>query len=419
MREILGGRGKTFLLVSSEKIEILNIRNNKTKRIGVEIQEEKVIFLSEEPIGKEDLYLIGFSDGSMGCISFVRNQEDMEIKSIIVNNSSLNIKANSIAQIGSFQSFVVLFLASETGDSAVAMLDIEEKKIKVVNRLNSCGPIVDFAYINETKRRSKLAVVGMNSIHVLSEGKYFFNEMSFFQPNVSRVWLFQSDIKTSKNIMICTGGSPIKETNEKRKRDEEPEEFTKLISFDPVNCISTEESGFDGSSVSLYINKTKKSNIIQVTNKEVRLISIDDFKLIKKWIPEKNSPIYCSDGMENYVLACSSDRVNYFEIENLQVNLVNFFKLGKSHGTIKHTIFYKANKRNYFLGISSFNHLIVRKIPQFTDTDIEIPFELSKKADKKILSFAVNKTQKQDYLIILYQQGIFFNFQNKKSFNFF
>ena len=143
LREIVGGggSGKAFLVICGEFADILHITTKGHEKVSTPLFHHKALFCSEGPVGKTDRYLATFSDGSMASLQFVRNVQDsnqacrVEVKW----SESFQVRANSVVPFCSTGSSCMMFMGSDCGDSALALMEVESGEVRLLKKLHSCG----------------------------------------------------------------------------------------------------------------------------------------------------------------------------------------------------------------------------------------------------------------------------------------
>lgn len=317
--------------IKSYEIQDKEIKETLLKQNNVELESTMLIPVSIGFIllGKKSItYHNGSSYNSLNLseesnlISFTEIDEnrwligDSEGKLFILGNQkSLEIQYLGITSISSCISYLdnsYVFIGSESGDSQLIKL---KEKIEIVNSFTNIGPIVDFILI-DMERHGQCQMVTCSgikkdgSLRVIRNGIGIEEQANIELPGIKGIWSLKKDYNSNfeKYIILAF----IQETRIMTVQDESLQEV--------------EESPLNSNQTTLLCD-TLKDGYIQITPKSIRLISINNFKLLDEWKSDENIQQCCSGNESDIIISVGSGKIIHFEIKNDKIKIKNQTKL--------------------------------------------------------------------------------------------
>lgn len=258
----------------------------------------------------KDRYLIGDMAGRLFMLHI--DTEEMMDENVSVKKLHIELLGEvSIPECLSYLDNGVVFVGSRLGDSQLIRLettlvsgegDSMSSYITVLDTYTNLGPIVDMCVVDlERQGQGQLVTCSgaykEGSLRIIRNGIGIQEHASIDLPGIKGLWplkLLTNGKKYDTLILSFVGHS-------------------RILCFNGDEIEESEFGGFDDDQQTLLAANVAGDQVIQVTDKEVRLISKTNKALVKTWIPPNGSISKASCNC-NQLIAAVAKIVYYIEV---------------------------------------------------------------------------------------------------------
>ncbi|CAG8708737.1 17488_t:CDS:10, partial [Cetraspora pellucida] len=216
-----------------------------------------------------------------------------------------------------------VFVGSHFGDSQLIRLRQTPNEqgvlLDVLDTFINLSPIVDFCVVN-LERQGQGHIITCSggtkdgSLRIIRNGVGITEQAVMEMPGITGVWSLRPyyDSPCDDTLVI----SLIGETRVLRL--EEGEELQEVDEY----------AGFDMSQSTIATRNVVGNLLVQVTQHKVRLIDLDNRRMISQWDPPHNSKITVADiNPSQVVIAISGGTLIYFQVQGIELVEINQRKL--------------------------------------------------------------------------------------------
>lgn len=204
----------------------------------------------------------------------------------------------------------VIFAGSLRGDSKLIRLTTEKNEdgsyLELLDSFTNLGPIIDFVVV-DLERQGQGQVVTCSgafkdgSLRVIRNGIGINEQASIELPGVKGIWSLKdgSDINYDKYLVVSFVGQ------------------TRILAISDEVMDEIVFPGLDASSQTLFCSNINNNRIIQVTEKEIRILSATDFQFIESWKAPDNLSINIAAGNSSQiVISLGGGKLAYFDVSS-------------------------------------------------------------------------------------------------------
>ena len=248
-------------------------------------------------------YLLGDLRGELYIL--LLNHESSQIVGLKLEKLGETSIPNTIAYLDNG----VVFIGSLYGDSQLIKLltdksDESGSYIEFLDSFVNLGPIVDFTVV-DLERQGQGQVVTCSgaykdgSLRIIRNGIGINEQASIELPGVKGIWSLKGEnMNFHKYLVVSFVGQ------------------TRVLAIQDDEMGESEIAGFDSSTQTLFCSNVADNQILQVTEKEIRLISTKTLELITQWETKENELInVVSVNETQIVLSIGSGNLVYLQIE--------------------------------------------------------------------------------------------------------
>uniref|UniRef100_H2YRR9 DNA damage-binding protein 1 n=1 Tax=Ciona savignyi TaxID=51511 RepID=H2YRR9_CIOSA len=285
--------------------------HNGDKYIPIAPPQIKDTIICYAPVDKDgSRYLLGDLAGHL-FILLLESEEMMDGSNIVRDLKIELLGEVSIPEAISYLDNGVVYVGSRLGDSQLIRLhttpvevSFKPSLITVLDTYTNLGPIVDMCVV-DLDRQGQGQVVACSgafkegSLRIIRNGIGIQEHASIDLPGIKGLWpLRVSDTPRSYDTLVISfvGHSRIL-----RLSGEEVEE--------------TDLPGFDDESQTFHCSNVCHNQLVQITEKGVRLISLTEKKQVNEWKPKDDRNISVATCNKSQVLVAIGSTLSYLEIQ--------------------------------------------------------------------------------------------------------
>jgi len=231
-------------------------------------------------------FLIGDLYGELNVL--ILKKEDGKM-----NLSLKHLGQTSIASTITYLDNRVVFVGSTRGDSQLIRLQTEPNEdgsfVSYLDAFTNLGPIVDFVVV-DLERQGQGQIVTCSgafkdgSLRIIRNGIGINEQASIELPGVKGIWSLSEGDEFDKYLVVSFVGQ------------------TRILAITGEEMGEIEFSGLDAVSQTLFCCNIINNRILQVTEKEIRIISGDDFSLVDSWQSPSDTTINIATANSSQIL---------------------------------------------------------------------------------------------------------------------
>ncbi|PVD33437.1 hypothetical protein C0Q70_04693 [Pomacea canaliculata] len=311
-------------------------------------------------------YLLGDMAGRLFMLLLER-EEKMDGSHVVKDLKVELLGETTIAECITYLDNGVVFIGSRFGDSQLVKLNVEPDEngsfVQIMETFVNLGPIVDMCVVDlERQGQGQLVTCSgaykEGSLRIIRNGIGIHEHASIDLPGIKGIWALKKNSEVFDNLLVM---SFVGQSRVLMLSGEEVEE--------------TELPGFDGDSQTFVCINITPDQMLQITQRSVRLVSLTDQGLLCEWTirPEGRNISLASCNTTQAAIAAGSE-LHYLELAPGKITHVGHTVMEHEIACLDITPLKEGEGRAQLIAVGLWTDISARilRLPSFESLHVEM-----------------------------------------------